>query len=445
MLRRVARLVLVIAILFSSVPLLTSTRIHAQDGSPIPLEPVSTAIPLPETPTDEPEIPPATEPVHPADFDGNTPPGSYLGNQIFPRQDVYFNVYEITVGGQTDVIDGTNGNGVFDAPGYRSDNAKVVTIVTTAQHSGDFKLCIIFDSNAFANPSTIAVLRLDGGSWTPLASVVDTTTACAYTPTFGVFAVAEAGGTSPTSLPSATSTATPTATATPSPAPSQTQPATHTATVTDTPTSAPNPIQFALPNVYVTFLPNTNRWHHIRTGAFQRARASPATRISRGQCVVLLGRQHREPIGKQEALRHVRVGHLRRSASTRPAAKQRFHLVRVAKSDPGQPGLRTGYPVRVFLELRRFRPGRIRPGHRDRHPGPLQNTLPNIHRHLHPHPAPNPYRLEHANRHIVCHSSGNRITNWRQLSHRIDDSIREHHALVDRHPHQHTGRNARTR
>ena len=146
------RMLVLIALLLTlaSQPIFSPSNSYAQSGSPVPVgqKPISTGA-LPQ----QPDIQPTTEPVVPSDAEGNTPAGNYGIIQIYPRPDVDFNVYEITVGGQTDVIDGANGNGVFDAPGFRADNAKVVTVITTAQHSGNFRLCIIFEDATFANPA----------------------------------------------------------------------------------------------------------------------------------------------------------------------------------------------------------------------------------------------------------------------------------------------------
>jgi uncharacterized protein YraI len=248
-LRRLASLLLALALVFSSLPLSYTVQTYAQDGSPVPAEPISTETPLPEEPTSHPIIDPQSEPVAPADFDGNTPPGLYSGSSLYPRQDVFFYVYEITVGGQTDVIDGTNGQGTFDAPGYRADNAKVVTIVTTAQHYGEYRLCIIFDSTLFASPSAVSLFRLDGSTWTPITYIVEDETACGYTPDFGVFAVAEPGMTppsvTPTDIPpSETATSTPAATELPSSTPTET----HTASPISTNTPIPSSTSTATPS-----------------------------------------------------------------------------------------------------------------------------------------------------------------------------------------------------
>ena len=247
MLRRLSFVLLALALIVGPFPFSSAPHAFAQNGSPVAAEPIPTETPL------------SLEQVAPAEA-GNTQPGFYSSLPIAPRNDVYFFVYEITVGGQTDVIDGTNGTGIFDAAGYRTDNAKVVTIVTTAVHYGNFRLCILFDAGMFTNPSAAQLLRKDGASWVVITDVPDGSTPCGYSDALGTFAVAEPGATpsltasstgtsvpsttaTPTSTPSSTSTESPTSSATPS----------TTATATETATSASGPIQFALPNVYVTF------------------------------------------------------------------------------------------------------------------------------------------------------------------------------------------------
>ena len=100
--------------------------------------------------------------IWPAGSKATLPLVSTPAPPIYPRADVYFFVYEITVGGHTNVIDGTNGTGSSMLAGYRTDNAKIVTIVTTAVHSGNFRLCILFDAGVFTNPSAVQLLRKDG-------------------------------------------------------------------------------------------------------------------------------------------------------------------------------------------------------------------------------------------------------------------------------------------
>ena len=265
---RLRLVLLLLALLLIAAPISSQLITQAQDGSPVPSESIPTETPTPAPTTQDLDRKSTTEPVAPADVEGNTPIGPHTNPPVFPsaRTDVYVAIAMVTVAGQTDAIDGTNGNGPFAAEGYRSDNAKILTILTTATYEGNLNICIVFDGPTFANPSEIELLFFDGAEWGVITNYLDDTTVCGYSSVFGTFAVAETGAAPtraatdlPTSTPteSATSTAATTITSTPSAIstliPTETETSTATATATGTSTSAPSPIQFALPNVYVQY------------------------------------------------------------------------------------------------------------------------------------------------------------------------------------------------
>ncbi len=268
---RLRLVLLAFALILVAAPISPHLTTYAQDGSPIAVDPGPTETPQPPEPAAQTEPDPATETATPPVPGGNTPAGFYSGNPIHARADVYFTVYQITVGGQTDVIDGISGGGIFAASGYRTDTAKVVTIETSAQHAGNFYLCIIFDENPFVIPSSVELLRLDGDSWTLITYVRDSTAICGYTPDFGVFAVAEPGATPPsmtptdipptetaTASPSATNLPSSTSTESPTPLPTLTETSTSSATSTETPTATHTASPSSTTTATHTFSPTTS-------------------------------------------------------------------------------------------------------------------------------------------------------------------------------------------
>ena len=256
MLRRLACLLLIFALVFTSLAPNLAHNTYAQNGSPVPVDPIPTDVPHPTETTQPPSSAPQTDPVAPADSEGNTPLGPHTNPPLFPlpRTDVYLYILQVTVAGQTEVIDGTDGNGPFAAPGYHSDNVKVITIKTTAAFDGNLNVCVIFDGSSYFNPSAIELLYFVDGSWLAITNSLNSNTVCGYSPAVGTFAVAEPDTTppsSPTSTSSPTNSPSPTSTATSTP--SATATLTPTPTTTETATSAPSRTQFALSNVYVTF------------------------------------------------------------------------------------------------------------------------------------------------------------------------------------------------
>ena len=96
MLRRLARLLLILALLFSSLPYAAVAQTSVQDASPVPFEPLPAEVSITEPTAAPSETLTNTEPVHSAEFEGNTPAGLYSSTPVYPRDDVYFTVYRIS-------------------------------------------------------------------------------------------------------------------------------------------------------------------------------------------------------------------------------------------------------------------------------------------------------------------------------------------------------------
>jgi uncharacterized protein YraI len=263
-LRRLACLLLAITLVVPSLLPLAPAAAYAQDGSPVPIQPIPTETLSDAGESDQPAPDAQSAAVIPAESEGNTPVGSYLAAPLvpYPRTDVYIYLSEVTVAGQTDVIDGTNGNGSFDVPGYRADNAKVITLTTTASYVGRLRVCIIFEQGRFSTNAGLEFFLLSGGNWTADTDYLDANTICAYADAFGTFAVAEPGvDPSPTATevpasetPPATTTEVPSTTPTESPteAPTETESLspspTDTPVPTETPTHIPTETETPLPS-----------------------------------------------------------------------------------------------------------------------------------------------------------------------------------------------------
>ncbi len=260
MLRRLSGLCLSIFLILSAVPIDSVPTAYAQDGSPVAVDP-SPAEPDPSvSPTSESDV----APVQAAE-DFNTPAGIPSTTPVFaldPSVYLYFN--QVTASGNSTAEErSTSVLGSF-LDGYRTDNARVFAIATTATYKPNITVCIYYGPGQFVNPAAANLFRLDGGAWVIVTGSRDSGTVCGYTAVLGTFVVAEPGvnptvastntptpSPTDTSVPTATDTTVPTATKTATstettiPADTATVTASSTPTLSDSPTSSAAPTETA--------------------------------------------------------------------------------------------------------------------------------------------------------------------------------------------------------
>lgn len=237
MLRRFSGLCFALALLILLNCAIPMILVSAQDASPVAIEPVPDA-PDPSIESfDESE----NESVAPADATGNTPAGNSPSNPIYALvPSVYLYFPRVTTTGESIATEGILSDPNSFVPAYRTDNARLFEVSTTAEYDPNIKLCIYFGSAQFADPYSADLFRFDGAGWTIMPSLRESDTICGYTATLGMFVVAEPG-TNPTPEPVATDTPAPTDTTTPVPTDTPIPTATPTAANTTTPVPTETP------------------------------------------------------------------------------------------------------------------------------------------------------------------------------------------------------------
>ena len=163
MLHRLFGLCLALVLILGPLLATATLPASAQDGSPVAVDSDGFD---PDSPTgdDADRSVRETEAVQPADGSGNTWPGSGVG-PIFPLPDVYVTFGSVLTGGDTTAAELGIGDVSPLPAGFRSSNARLIEISTTATFQYNIIVCMIYTAANFDDPSTIRLLWWNGDTW----------------------------------------------------------------------------------------------------------------------------------------------------------------------------------------------------------------------------------------------------------------------------------------